>query len=132
MTNSITNFHASAQSVADLDEALARGQQNKPQLRTPSSKHYLKLDPQGNGWMYGSDDVEVQDGSLWAVNPFSFQTGWICWADKKMNNMRSEKLGEVLQPIQKRVECPDVDHSEKGGEWKEQVAVDLVCISGED
>jgi hypothetical protein len=40
----------------------------------------LKMDRTGH-WVFGADQTEVEDGSLWAVNPFSFVHGYIAWGD---------------------------------------------------
>ncbi len=132
MSNALSAFHGSAvANVSDLDAILARGSANRPQVAS-GSKPFLRLHPDGDGWLYGADNIQVEDGSLWAVNPFSFQSGWVAWADPKKNGNRREKLGEVMGSIANPPPCPNIDHSAKGGDWKEQFGFALVCISGED
>ncbi len=46
----------------------------------------LKMDKTGH-WVFGADQTEVEDDSLWAINPFSFVHGFIAWGD-------GEVLGE--------------------------------------
>jgi hypothetical protein len=129
--NSLSIFHTTASSIEDLDASLAKGQDNRPRVSS-AGKRFLRLDQEGNGFMYGADNVEVEENSLWAINPFSFRSGHVCWADPKKNSGKREKLGEIMAPIANAIACPDTDHSAKGGEWKEQFGFDLIGTSGED
>ena len=125
-------FHGnSVASVSDLDAIMAKGAQNRPQVAA-GNKPFLRLSPEGAGWLYGADNVQVEEASTWAVNPFSFQSGWVCWADPKKNGNRREKLGEVMSSIASPPPCPTIDHAARGGEWKEQFGFALVCVAGED
>ena len=84
----------------------------------------LKMDKTGH-WVFGSDQEEVEDGSKWAVNPFSFVHGFIAWGE---GEVLGEKMGPITQPL------PDVgpapSNAKKG--WESQVGFSLKCISGED
>ena len=40
----------------------------------------LKMDRTGH-WVFGADQDEVEPGSKWAVNPYSFVHGFIAWGD---------------------------------------------------
>ena len=84
----------------------------------------LKMDKTGT-WVFGADQTEVQEGSKWAINPFSFIHGYIAWGD-------GEVLGEVMVPIQHPL--PEVDtpppNAKKG--WETQLGMSLRCLSGED
>lgn len=85
--------------------------------------HYLKLDKTGS-WLYGSDETEVEEGSLWAINPATLATGYAAWED-------SEKVGEEMalltgDPVVKQA-LPDV-----GVQWNPQTAMQLKCLDGED
>jgi hypothetical protein len=130
-TKALSKFHSTASSIEDLDASLAKGQENRPKVNS-TGKPFLRLDQEGNGFMYGADNVEVEENSHWAINPFSFRSGHVTWADPKKNGGKREKLGEIMAPIANAITCPDTDHSAKGGEWKEQFGFDLICISGED
>jgi len=85
---------------------------------------YLKLSKAGF-WVYGSDDMEVEDESLWAVNPNSFATGYIAWGDA--SNVLGEEMRSVIDDPILLSDLPDV-----GAKWAQQVAMQLVCVSGED
>lgn len=133
MSNALAEFHAGGGlTPADLNAKLARGRQNIP---TPlGGDTLLRVDQNDGIFVYGADNVEVEEGSLWAVNPFSFKTGWVCWADRKMNGNKNEKLGEKMGPAENPIDEPALpdEWAAKGGSWVQQVGFDLVCISGED
>jgi len=131
MSNSIVNFHQTATSVAELDAALAKGREHAPESKANNNRPFLRLDSGGDGWVYGMDSTAVEEGSRWAINPFSLRSGWVCWADGNINGKR-EKLGEVMDSIATPPAMPETDHSAKGGEWTEQVGFDLICIDGVD
>ena len=84
----------------------------------------LKMDKTGH-WVFGADQTEVEDGSTWAVNPFSFVHGYIAWGD---GEVLAEKMVPVSEPL------PEVDpappQAKRG--WELQVGMGLKCTSGED
>lgn len=84
----------------------------------------LKMDRTGH-WVFGADQTEVEDGSKWAVNPFSFVHGWIAWG---VGEVLGEKMTSVNNPL------PEVDEAPRGAEkgWEKQVGFSLQCISGAD
>ena len=84
----------------------------------------LKMDKIGC-WVFGADATEVEDGSKWAVNPFSFVHGFIAWGNREV---LGEKMVGVSQPL------PELDPAPAGAEkgWETQLGMSLKCISGED
>ena len=90
----------------------------------PTGVVILKMDRTGC-WVFGADQTEVEDGSTWAVNPFSFVHGYIAWGD---GEVLSEKMVSVSEPLP---ECDDAPPQAKKG-WETQVGMSLKCISGED
>lgn len=84
----------------------------------------LKMDKTGH-WVFGADQEEVEDDSLWAVNPFSFLHGFIAWGE---GEVLGEKMVPVTQPL------PEVDAAPPGAKrgWEPQVGFSLKCISGQD
>ena len=93
-------------------------------LDNPDGMSYLKLN-KGGFWIYGSDDVEVEEDALWAVNPHSFAVGYIAWGDA--SNVLGEEMVSVTDDPIIASSLPDV-----GAKWNQQVAMQLVCVSGED
>lgn len=132
MANDLAAFHGTAMgSVDDLNAKFIAGQTSRPNINS-SSKPFLKLASEGDGWLYGSENIEVETDSRWAINPGSLRVGQVNWADPKKNGGKSEKLGEVMAPCDNPPDCPGIDHSDKGGKWTPQFGFDLICISGED
>lgn len=90
----------------------------------PSGVVILKMDKTGH-WVFGADQTEVEDGSKWAINPFSFIHGYIAWGD---GEVLGEKMAPVNQPLP---EMPDAPNGAKRG-WEMQIGCSLKCVSGED
>jgi hypothetical protein len=90
----------------------------------PAGSVILKMDKRGD-WIFGADQTEVDDGTLWAVNPFSFVHGYIAWGD---GEVLGEKMVSVSQPL------PEMDAAPAGAKrgWETQVGMALKCISGPD
>ena len=84
----------------------------------------LKMDKTGH-WVFGADQTEVEDDSLWAVNPFSFVHGYIAWGD---GEVLGESMVSVSEPLPEPPPAPP--QARKG--WEKQVGLSLKCISGED
>ena len=40
-----------------------------------SGEMYIKMGKDGR-WTMGADELELEEGSEWAINPMSFATGW--------------------------------------------------------
>lgn len=86
-----------------------------------NGRELLKLTKQGE-WIYGMDGVEAE--GLIAVNPESFQIGFISWGKK--SNVLGERMTPVTNPIS-RDELPDT-----GFDWDEQLQMELQIVSGPD
>lgn len=84
----------------------------------------LKMDKTGH-WVYGADQTEVEDDSVWAVNPFSFTHGYIAWGE---GEVLGEKMASVSEPLPEPGEAPV---GAKRG-WEMQVGMSLACTNGED
>lgn len=89
---------------------------------------FLRLLRDGS-WVYGAENTEVQDGSLWAINPLSIQHGFVSWSDNKKGS--NEVLGEVMvpmtQPLPSQGELRDT-----GTRWDQQLAFQVSCVTGDD
>ena len=74
---------------------------------------------------FGADQTEVEDDSLWAINPFSFTHGYIAWGD---GEVLGEKMAPVTQPL------PELEPAPPGAKkgWEPQTGLSLKCIKGED
>lgn len=84
----------------------------------------LKMDKTGH-WVFGADQTEIEDDSIWAVNPFSFVHGYIAWGD---GEVLGEKMASVSEPLPELEPAPS---SAKRG-WEMQVGMTLACTNGED
>lgn len=80
-------------------------------------------------WVYGQEDTEVLEGSLWAVNPLSIEHGYSCWSDDP-SAKKNELLGEAMAPIYEPK--PMKPEPKNGFPFKEQRAFKLKCINGDD
>jgi hypothetical protein len=120
MSNLVTFSQANLPAVTSLSSAL-RSLENDV---TPAGVAILKMDKTGH-WVYGADQTEIEDDSLWAVNPFSFVHGFIAWGD---GEVLGEKMVSVSQPL------PDLDGAPPAAKrgWETQVGLSLKCITGED
>jgi hypothetical protein len=84
----------------------------------------IKMDKTGH-WVFGAEQTEIEDGSTWAVNPFSFVHGYIAWGD---GEVLAEKMVSVSQPL------PELDAAPPGAKkgWETQVGMSIKCLDGED
>jgi hypothetical protein len=120
MTNITTFSGANLPSVQSLSGALRSIQAEVG----PSGSVILKMDKTGH-WVFGADQTEVEEGSVWAANPFSFVHGYIAWGN-------GEVLGEKLVPVSEPL--PELEPAPAGAArgWEMQVGMMLVCTGGED
>ena len=120
MSNNIAVFsNAGLPAVASLTTALRS-------LQEPSSggSVILKMDKTGH-WVFGADQTEVQEGSQWAVNPFSFVHGSIAWGD---GIVLAERMTSINNPK------PELDAAPAGATrgWESQIGMSLKCLTGDD
>ena len=120
MSNLVTFAGANLPAVASLATSLRKLES----AAGPAGIVILKMDRTGH-WVFGADQTEVEDGSHWAVNPFSFVHGFIAWGD---GEVLGEKMASVSDPL------PELDAAPPGAKkgWETQVGMSLKCISGED
>jgi len=118
MPQEIATFHQTAAlaNPEELDKALEQSRAVRPQASTGQT--YLRMNREGN-WVFGGDNIEVEDGALWAINTYSMSHGWVAWID-------GQKEGEVMVPFNEPL--PEIE----GEGWDAQVGFQLACISGED
>lgn len=90
---------------------------------------FLRMQKDGL-WVYGPENVEVEEKSLWAINVFSMEQGYIAWGDegsKDEGTVMGRQMAGLTEPQVARGSLPDV-----GANWTPCVAFNLVCLSGED
>ena len=121
MSNLVAFKSAGLPSVQSLSSALRVAAQ---QAAPAGGVVILKMDRTGH-WVFGADQDEVEPGSKWAVNPFSFVHGFIAWGD---GAVLAEQLVPMTEPL------PETDAAPPGASkgWEMQVGMSLKCINGED
>lgn len=120
MSNLVAFSQAGLPAVSQLSTALRAAAQQA----APVGMVILKMDRTGH-WIFGADQTEVEPGSKWAVNPYSFIHGYIAWGD---GAVLGEKMVSMTQPL------PEVEAAPPGASkgWEQQIGVSLKCIDGED
>jgi hypothetical protein len=120
MSNIVSFGNGTLPSVQSLTTALRAIKEDSPS----AGGVILKMDKAGH-WVFGADQTEVEDDSRWAINPFSFVHGYICWGDREV---LAEKMASVSQPL------PELDPAPAGAKkgWEKQVGLSLRCMSGDD
>lgn len=120
MSKSVTPFKGiSLPATTDLVGGLRTLTNEKP---TQGSMPLLRL--VDGEWVYGADNIQVEEESVWAVHPGSFQHGYCAWDDGQL-------VGEVMVPVAQ----PRPSHADLPAvpcQWQEQMSVLLACTSGED
>ena len=99
---------------------------------------YLRMLKDGS-WVYGAENIEVEPGSLWLVDPMEFERGYTCWTNYPEGSKKAnELLGEIWVPMHARrpdpATLPEHIDPDTGVAWKwqEAMAIRLTCVEGED
>jgi hypothetical protein len=121
MSEALTTFGSAGLPSA---AALAAALRNVPNEAGAVGVAILKCDKTGC-WVFGTESTEVEEGSKWAINPFSFIHGNIAWGD-------GEVLAETMRPITEPL--PELGPAPAGAEkgWESQLGFMLKCLTGED
>ena len=84
----------------------------------------MKMDKTGT-WIFGADQTETQEGSKWAINPFSFCHGHIAWGD---GEVLGERMTGIANPLPEQTDVPP--GAKKG--WEIQIGMSMKCLNGDD
>lgn len=84
---------------------------------------FLKMSKTGD-WVYGADETEVSDDSVFAIDPNSYVQGFIAW-DSDKGDLVGEVMAQAGQPPIVKADLDDVGHP-----WVVQVGFGLVGIEG--
>ena len=111
-------------SVAGLATGLAASAQT---AAAGEGQQFMKFTKFGE-FVFGADNIEVEPGSEWAINPQGFGHGWIAWGDAA-HGTEGEMLGGVMASASGPMPAQP---GPVEGTWSEQRAIQLACVSGED
>lgn len=115
-----TNLPKAISNTADLQAALSNVLDT---VEVSGGGQYLKMTKAGM-WIYGADEIEVEEDSQWAINPMSIKMGYVCWHQSKLVG---EQLRPFYQPAILQSDLPAMPAA-----WKQQISIDLMCMTGED
>ena len=108
---------------ADFGANLMQGiERTRSTIGVGTGKAYMRLS-KGGEFIYGSDNVEVQEGSHWAVNCASLEHGWVCWGGGSL-------LGQIMASVQ--LDMPTRPPSIEAFSFVPQFGMELACINGDD
>jgi hypothetical protein len=86
----------------------------------------MQFKREGDGtWSYGQRRITVEGDSLWAVNPTTFQRGFVNFGEG--NKWLGERMVPVTQDMPDVTTLPDT-----GFPWKPQWSVNMKCLDGAD
>lgn len=125
--NDLMNVGGIPATTADLMAGFQNMLQVVPQAMTMP---LLRMQTDGM-FVYGQENIEVEDGSLWAINPLTLEHGFCCWTNYDDKDKKNELLGEFMVPFTKPTPS-QADLPDHGWPWKSQVAMQLRCMNGED
>lgn len=108
--------------ISELKNALQRTKEFANSAA--SDRTYLKMDKGGN-WTIGSDALEVEPTSEWAVNPATFATGYSAFDDKGVR--QGEEMALLTEAPITTANLPHVN-----APWVPQIGVELKCLKGDD
>jgi hypothetical protein len=112
-------------SLAALETAFANV--DMASLSSRSGLPFLQFKSRENEWMYGQKRTVPEKGGHWAINPCTFEWGWICFGSDKTQ----KPLGDVHVSISK----PKPDFTKlpaTGFRWQEQRLVNMKCLDRAD
>ena len=128
----MTNFLQTAdgggsQDLAPLDDIAASLASVNMLAGSNTGNPFLKLDQKGSGWLYGRDGAEVMDDDLWAINPQSFEKGYIAWGDSR--NVLAESMVPASAPLPGLETLPQIPPKFK---YDQQLKLDLAAVDQPD
>lgn len=93
----------------------------------PAPMGFLKMDKSGD-WCHGAEGDPIPEGTQFAVNPESFQRGYVAWADTS-NGAPANKLDERMYSVFE--DLPDAGPPPTGSRgWESQFGFGVKAING--
>jgi hypothetical protein len=129
MTSNVTTAPQGSTAVAALQHLKAGLQNVQQNIVTAGGDPFLRLLKDGS-WVYGAENIEVEQGSVWAVNPVSLQHGFVSWTNHP-GKQTNEIVGEVMVPMTSPLPLQS-DLRDTGWDWDQQLSFQMRCTSGED
>ena len=136
-TNEMVKFTNAGLPAKDLGTFVKKAQESlqkaRDHIQVGQRGLFLRLTKNNGEWVYGQENTQVEEGALWAVNPFSLQIGAIAWPPnestakqplKKMKYIFDDNAPDIVADM-----LPDPAH---GGVWDPCVAFQCQCIGGLD
>jgi hypothetical protein len=117
LTPALTSLTALTTVLNNVDMTSIGGRSGMPMLQFQSRE--------GGIWTYGQKRTVTEENARWAVNPTTFQWGYISFSDA--NQPVGQRIVSVSQPKPNAGELPDT-----GFPWSEHLSVNLKCVSGVD
>jgi hypothetical protein len=128
-TNTPATTNTNGGLPADMASALMAGITASP-LRNigTGGKPFLRMDKGTGLFAYGPESLEVDPASEWAVNPVTFQHGWVCWVEgvKGAKPQKHEIMVSMAKPM------PPEPEPINGKAYDPQGAFELRGLSGDD
>lgn len=107
-------------------------QEARDQVSVSGGTPFLRLGKNDGVWVYGQEETEIEEGSLWAINPLSMMTGVIAWPP---NNSKLKepikKMRAIFDTASPVIDKTRLGEAANGGAWDDCVAFQLQCIGGE-
>ncbi len=94
----------------------------------------LKMGKAGE-WEFGLDGFEMSTDDHIAINPSSFEHGFIAWkiiAEENRRTEKPEKLGEIMLPISQPAPHKGSLDNFPNGDWSEQVKFKAQILDGDE
>lgn len=126
----------------DLAKSLNNAAVSMPSVG--GDQQYLKMLTKGRDagtWVYGQAETEVEEGSLWAINPLSIKHGYVAWDTHAGGAPVQEIMVSINRALPSKDSLPVLPPgtpSKKAPnvpvdlEYADQRSFDAVCISGAD
>jgi hypothetical protein len=105
-----------------LATKLAEGLSRAVHTLSAGDEVHLKMEKTGD-WVFGSDEIEVEPESTWAIDPESLVRGFVAWGNSEV---LGEEMASILAEPIIQSDLPDV-----GAKWGTQVGFSLKCLDGE-
>jgi len=114
----LASIEALAAGLAQVSTAAYVGRTGLPMLLFKSREN-------SGSWTIGQKRMVPEVDSRWAVNPFTFEWGFISFGDNK--KVAGKQMVSVTKPKPEFAKLPDT-----GFPWQEQWSVHMKCLNGAD
>lgn len=110
-------------------QSMAKAIRQSADVVASDNKPFLKFTKYGE-WMYGTDETEIGEKEVYAINPVTAGVGFVGWGDKEHGNEGTPQGEHFAHPLQGQELLVEENLGEIDGSWLPAIKLEFKALEG--